>query len=840
MTSALEAVGRIRVWQVVVLLAVVALSAGGAYAAYDRLTAEDPAELEEDQRLIAVRRGDFVNEVSVDGSLVYTNRDTLGFGAAGTVLEVAAQEGRRVREGEVLARLDGETISDLERRIVRAQGDLRTAQEALAQARRPYAPIDLARARADVANAKADRAAAQNDLERMGVPDPQAVARAEAAIEDARLSLRNAERALDDLMEPPTPQAVAQAELDVASARRDLHEARRDLDRLLVPSDAALADAQAAVADAQRDLDAENQALEDLTAGPEQRLLDAAQSDLDAARAALEDAELGRSLAEIDWNDRLKAAQKEIDDASERYAAVFSKWLGVALREDEMTQPPADLVAAWELDLDALLAGTEGYFGYRTAHLEPTPDDPNTRWNERAVYMWMNFYPGNVVADCDDDDPPQPHLGICVMRAFRDAWTPLKAKLDDVETLKLQHRRAMDQVNGGVTRARQSIADVQRRIQDLHVPPDELDVRAARARVDAATRALSDAQQALVDLNAVDDLEVEEQRRRIALAEKTLDAARSALEDLRSAPDAADVEAADLRILRARLDLDSAETELQNLLEEPGPAQVEAAQERVALAGANVADLERKLADVQAGADPLVVSLREGDVAAANSTLDSLRRQLERSVITAPWDGIVTNVRVEAGQEVGLGAPAIDLVDPSTVQVSGTINEVDVLQVREGAQAAVTLDALPGQALTGTVSEIGPQTTSQEIGQFNPFSPQTASVLYPITIRVEPPRGAQLPEGLTALASIVLREEPDVLLVPIDALFGAFQQPLLKVMTDGVLEDRPIVIGSSDDFWAVVESGVSEGEMVVLETRDASGFGMFGRFGGGSVTIVEP
>ena len=78
---------------------------------------------------------------------------------------------------------------------------------------------------------------------------------------------------------------------------------------------------------------------------------------------------------------------------------------------------------------------------------------------------------------------------------------------------------------------------------------------------------------------------------------------------------------------------------------------------------------------------------------------------------------------------------------------------------------------------------------------------------------------------------MVIEEELNVLLVPIDSLFGTFDQPALKVMNGGLLEDRQIEIGNTDDFWAVVESGAVEGEMVVLETRDAaSGFGGFGVF----------
>ena len=47
-------------------------------------------------------------------------------------------------------------------------------------------------------------------------------------------------------------------------------------------------------------------------------------------------------------------------------------------------------------------------------------------------------------------------------------------------------------------------------------------------------------------------------------------------------------------------------------------------------------------------------------------------------------------------------------------------------------------------------------------------------------------------------------------------------------MRNGSLESRGVMLGNTDEFWAVVESGVNEGEMVVLETRNTSfqsGFG---------------
>ena len=230
-------------------------------------------------------------------------------------------------------------------------------------------------------------------------------------------------------------------------------------------------------------------------------------------------------------------------------------------------------------------------------------------------------------------------------------------------------------------------------------------------------------------------------------------------------------------------------------------------------------DLRERLVEVQSGADPLVVSQREGDVAAAKSALDAVHQQLAESVITAPWDGIVTNVRIEEGERVSLGVAAIGMVDPSVVQVAGTIDEIDVLFVSMGAQASVSMDAFPGQVLSATVTDIGTQATNQQ-----------GVVSYPITIEVET-QGLEFPEGMSAVASVVILEERNVLLVPIDALFGSFEQPELRVMNSGTLESRQIALGNTDEFWAVVEFGVSEGEMVVLETRDSSLQGGFGGFG---------
>ena len=182
------------------------------------------------------------------------------------------------------------------------------------------------------------------------------------------------------------------------------------------------------------------------------------------------------------------------------------------------------------------------------------------------------------------------------------------------------------------------------------------------------------------------------------------------------------------------------------------------------------------------------------------------------------------------GQPVNANTAAIEVLDQTVVEINGVVDEIDVLFVREGASASVTMDALPGQVLSGVVSEIAAAADNQQ-----------GVVSYPISIRVEDPPGLSLPEGLSAVASVVIREDRGVLLVPLDALYGSFEQPIVRIMNNGLVEERPVSLGNSDDFWIVVEAGIAEGDMVIMQSQRAStagsGFaalrGQFSSFGGG-------
>ena len=236
----------------------------------------------------------------------------------------------------------------------------------------------------------------------------------------------------------------------------------------------------------------------------------------------------------------------------------------------------------------------------------------------------------------------------------------------------------------------------------------------------------------------------------------------------------------------------------------PEPLDVALKEDQIALALADLARAEEDLADLiedqGAPPDPLDVAQAEHEIESARIALDEAQAKLDSSVIVSPMAGLVLAILADPGDSVEPRTDILELVDPSVVEVDGIVDEIDVLLVRVGTSAEVTLDALPNATIPGVVTEIAVEAQNQQ-----------GVVSYPIRIRLDIPEGIEPREGLSAVANIVLREERNVLLVPQQALYGSFEQPVVRVMTESGVAERPVSLGSSDDFWVAVNSGVAEG-----------------------------
>jgi len=252
----------------------------------------------------------------------------------------------------------------------------------------------------------------------------------------------------------------------------------------------------------------------------------------------------------------------------------------------------------------------------------------------------------------------------------------------------------------------------------------------------------------------------------------------------------------------------------------PDPVELRLAEMDLKVAELDLLEAVQEFSDIQSP-DVADVELLTAKLSAAETAHSEAVNLLERAIIKAPYEGFISEILVETNDRLGANAPVIEVVDPRVLEMDGIVDEVDILLLSEGQPASITIDALTDTILDGFVSEITPVATVQQ-----------GVVTYPLRVQIEVPDNLELKDGLSAVADLVLEQQLDILLIPQGAIFGTFQNPVVKVETaDGIIE-RPVVLGTSDDFWTEVIAGVVAGDRVVMKVSAAvdDPYGTFRQF----------
>ncbi|GAB1470189.1 hypothetical protein MASR2M66_10660 [Chloroflexota bacterium] len=114
-------------------------------------------------------------------------------------------------------------------------------------------------------------------------------------------------------------------------------------------------------------------------------------------------------------------------------------------------------------------------------------------------------------------------------------------------------------------------------------------------------------------------------------------------------------------------------------------------------------------------------------LAVAKANVDAANDALSSYLITAPFSGMVAEVNIKAGEQVGTETRAVSLVDFSEWFVETTdVSELEVVDLSVGQSVTLRPDALPDLELTGTVVEIS-----------NAFTQSGGDILYAVRIRVD-------------------------------------------------------------------------------------------------------
>lgn len=214
----------------------------------------------------------------------------------------------------------------------------------------------------------------------------------------------------------------------------------------------------------------------------------------------------------------------------------------------------------------------------------------------------------------------------------------------------------------------------------------------------------------------------------------------------------------------------------------------------------------------------------ETDLESARNNYDKAQKQLEsqvnvnltKTIINSPMEGTVLSIPVVEGQvavaaaSVNSGTLLMTIADLSKMYINTHVNQVDIANIVQKQSVDITVDAIPGALMKGTVTLVSPVATIKN-------SVKGFSVLVSID-KLDP----RVRPGMTADLSFPVIDLRGVLAVPLAAIFIEDGKKYVYVTerdpaATSKPERREVDVGISNYDFCEIKAGVKEDEAVLLE-----------------------
>jgi len=206
------------------------------------------------------------------------------------------------------------------------------------------------------------------------------------------------------------------------------------------------------------------------------------------------------------------------------------------------------------------------------------------------------------------------------------------------------------------------------------------------------------------------------------------------------------------------------------------------------------------------------VANAESTMAACNAAVAQVevtKASLERTMLIAPFDGIVAEIEGKLGEyvtpsPVGVATkPTLDLIDNTCLYIKAPIDEIDAPDVRSGMKASITMDAFGEEEFLATVTRVAPYVLDLER--------QARTVEIEATF--DNPQQYLLP-GYSADVTIIIDTSQETLGLPTQAIMRG--DKVYVIGDDNVIENRQLETGLSNWEFTEVLSGLELDDRIVL------------------------
>src|SRR4051794_16852501 len=213
-------------------------------------------------------------------------------------------------------------------------------------------------------------------------------------------------------------------------------------------------------------------------------------------------------------------------------------------------------------------------------------------------------------------------------------------------------------------------------------------------------------------------------------------------------------------------------------------------------------------------------AIRSSELNFQQSKLELQRSEnnVQRMTIKAPMDGIVVmgNIvlngelrQIREGDTVAAGQPFMSIVDPSSMVLNATVNQVDAERLRLGMRATIRLDAYPDLQLPGSLMGIG------AMSKTSTFRAAHVGEI-PVRVKIEKTDPKVIPD-LTGSAEIVMQMETTSLVAPRTAVFDEDGASVVFVQKPEGWEKKKVDLGLSSFTHVAIRSGLQQGDVIATQ-----------------------
>lgn len=180
-----------------------------------------------------------------------------------------------------------------------------------------------------------------------------------------------------------------------------------------------------------------------------------------------------------------------------------------------------------------------------------------------------------------------------------------------------------------------------------------------------------------------------------------------------------------------------------------------------------------------------------------------IQKQLRSTSIMAPFSGIVTKKMVDLGSVIGPGTPLVELTDISSLKLTVSVPERDVMKFRVGQNVSVYVDIYNNRSFDGKVTNI------------NVVADKSHNFKVQITVKNN--KDTQIMAGMYGSVKLSNNKSITAMSIPRRALVGSSKNPQVYVVRNGKAVLTSFNAGTSDGEYIEVVSGLSENDQIVVK-----------------------